>query len=822
MADNIMGGYGSSDITANIEVNLNNIDRSTQDAATMASQLKDWGSSIEAASKQLQDFSGVQEEMLGEAEQLAESYERIVRAARELKELSTSTNVNLSDSARNFREIQSAAAGLSGSGAGYTPGVSSTAPASVIDGGGIPGLGMLGAPEPTDADYGMPVGSGGFGGGGGGLLGGLINTSLAGRRGGRGGGGGSTTPASVKEGVYDVGSYGESVAQKMLGINYWMPGGKAAALGRYVDRLSGGGVTKYLGGVIKKYPSIFGTTTQELTKSGSNAFTQSMIDQGIGPMTAEQAGMLPAEYAAGVMPEIGTAASAAAEAGGLGEIAAGGLLGSMGTVLSVAAPVAALGYLGMQGYNAYATYQQQGQLLGSLTGDNNAGRMVGMEATDWLGTLFNPRLSYGTAKEIQMTGLAAGFQGNPNGVFGGSAANQGLLGQYTGFASGAYQNYGMSAQDSLSMFNASVIAAGSTVQQLSTALTGLAQVSSTTNTSFQKLQANFTSSVSTLGGLGFTGSAAVNIATGMSLANAGNSTADKYLQQQDIGGSGSLLETMPGIALTAQAAGMSFTQAFGAMGTAAGANKLATATNTAVLNILKNSYGLYPGMPNLQQAVTTNLFQIYTILSTLMPLGPDGKGAQWTPKAANDWAMQALSNGGTGESIASAQAQSVITTINSLTGGKSGSAGTANAVNAIASQLGGSASMVRNGSYAEVDINGNWEALNYINSLSSSQQQQVLSAMLQGKDKVRLGNSTPFSTQGSATTLGTLFGNQTLQGINNGSVTQGQMQIELGPKAAALFVLINNPQQLTNQQIKYLSSMGLKTNTSQGSGYIPF
>jgi len=189
MADNIMGGYGSSDITANIEVNLNNIDRSTQDAATMASQLKDWGSSIEAASKQLQDFSGVQEEMLGEAEQLADSYERIVRAARELKDLSTSTNVNLSDSARNFREIQSAAAGLSGSGAGYTPGVSSTAPASVVDGGGIPGLGMLGAPEPTDADYGMPVGSGGFGGGGGGgLLGGLINASLAGRRGGRGGG----------------------------------------------------------------------------------------------------------------------------------------------------------------------------------------------------------------------------------------------------------------------------------------------------------------------------------------------------------------------------------------------------------------------------------------------------------------------------------------------------------------------------------------------------------------------------------------------------------------------------------------------------------
>jgi len=825
MADNIMGGYGSSDITANIELNLNNIDRSTQDAAALASQLKDWGSSIEAATKQLQDYNTAQGEMLETAGQLAETQERILEAARQLKELSASSNVNFRDMAQNAHEINRAISGLSGGGEGYTPGVSSTTPASVVDGGGANvGYGMPGAPEATPADFGMS--------GGGSLLDNLVTATMMGNTGGgkgRRGSGRANAPVSTK-GILSheemQASYGESMAKKMLGINYWMPGGKVAALGRYIDRLSGGRVTEGLGGMVSRHPRIFGTPGSEFGGPGSDAFTQAMMEQGIGPMTAEQAAMLPESVAASVMPEIGGAAIAAEAAGGLGIAGTAGLLGTLGSAAVALAPVAAAGYLGMQAYGAYANYQRQGQVLGSLTGENNASKMVGMETNDFFKTLFNPLMSYGAAKEIQMTGLAAGFQGDVNGLFnGGTGPNAGLLGQYTGFAGDAYQQYGMSPQESLQMFNSSVIAAGATVQQLTTALNGLANTSATTGASFAQLKANFTYSTNLLGGLGFQGAMATDLAAGMSLANVGNSQANTYLRQQDIGGTGMMLETMPGLALTAQAAGMSFTQAFSQMGTQSGAAALAGATNTAVLNVIKNSLGIYPGMPGLQAAIDNNLYQIYVILSSLMPMGPDGKGAQWTPQAARDWITKAMTNGGSGESISGASAQSITKLYNQLTGGKTGETGITNSISAIAGKLGASANLSKTGLTAEVNVGGNWETLGSIQYDSLKQQQQIFQDMLSGKDKLRTFQYSPLGQShyqyGSSKSVGDLFGVTALQGINNGTLTQNQMQIELGPRAAALFELINNPQKLTNAQLKMLAGMGLDVNTRQNTGWMP-
>ena len=144
-------------------------------------------------------------------------------------------------------------------------------------------------------------------------------------------------------------------------------------------------------------------------------------------------------------------------------------------------------------------------------------------------------------------------------------------------------------------------------------------------------------------------------------------------------------------------------------------------------------------------------------------------------------------------------------------------------MNTIASKLGGKlATGIGGGTTGQVQVGGQWENLDSISFLSSNQQQQILSNMLQGKDEVRslttgLGGEQTF---GTAQTLAQLMGNNTLQGINNGSITQGSVTVELGPKAAALFTLINNPQKLTNQQVNYLSSMGLSTNTYQTSGYV--
>ena len=808
-----MGGYGSSDITANIEVNLNNIENSTQDAATLASQLKDWGTSIEAANKQLQDYTVSQSELLQTSNDLAETHERIVAAARELKEISAQSGVNLRDMAQNAREIQSALSGLGGVGAApYTPGVSSASPASVIDSAGLGyGMGMPGAPEAAPADFGMSTG-------GSSVLDDLISASMT------GGGKSSTSPVSLREGVYQAtgiknGTYGQTMATKMLGLNYWMPGGKAAALGRYVDKLSNGKVTGGLGNFVTKHKGIFGTPTQDLNSSGEAAFSNYMAGQGFfngegKGLSASEANSMFASGAEGMTADvIQGGAVAAAKAGGLGVVTEGGLLGTLGSVAAAVAPVAALGYLGMQGYNAYASYQQQGQVLGSLTGQTGqAGRMVGMEATDFLGTMFNPLLNYGTAKEIQMTGLGAGFQGNPNGVFGGSAANQGLLGQYTGFASGAYQNYGMSPQDSLQMFNSSVIAAGTTAQQLTGALHNLANVSATTNTSFQQLQQNFSNSMNYLSGIGATGASAINLATGMSLANAGNTVADKYLQNQNIGGTGGLLQNEAGIALTAQAAGMSFTQAFGAMGTAKGAAQLGAATNTAVLNILKNSLGLYPGMPGLKKAITDNLFQAYSILSTLLPMGPDGKGAQWTPHAAYNWLMNELGGHGGGESISAGNAVGITTAMNVLL---KGTHNTMDEFNNVLSQVQGQGSRA----FASVEDNGQLYTKAAIENMSKSEQQKLLSDLIKGKATVGL-NDLSFNGNGyKGQSLGSLIGSNGLTSFENNPNSLNQYQIELGPQASALFKLINNPQALTNQQIKYLSSMGLNTNTYQSKGW---
>jgi hypothetical protein len=812
MADNIMGSYGSSDITANIDVNLNNIDRSTQEAATLASQLKDWGTSIEAANKQIIDYTTSQSELLQMSESIADAHERIVNAARELKEISAASNVNLRDMATNAREIQNALSGLGGESIGgggggapgYVPGTSSASPASILEEGG---MGMPGAPE-APGDYGMGTDN----------TGGMISDMIAistGRAKGPGGGRGrgpditgkgGTSPISTQEALDPITKYGQDKAKQILNIPYWAPGGKIAALGRYVNNLGGGKLVGRMGNFIGRHPRIFGNPK---IPSGAEAFQQSMIDSGIGPMTAEQAGMLPESVASSIMPEIGSAAASAEIAGGLdaaGVAASAGLLGAVGSAAAIVAPVAALGYMG---YQVYSNYEKQGQLLGSLNGDNNPNKMLGYEASDFLNTLFNPRIGYGTAKEITMTGLAAGFQGT-QGLFGGGS---GLLGQYSGFASGAYQNYGIGPQDSLQMFNSAVIAAGSTVQQLSSALGSLANVSATTNTSFQQLQKNFTNSISYLGGLGATGSTAVNLAAGMSLANAGNTVADKYLQQQNIGGTGGLLQTDMGLALAAQTSGMSFTQAFGAMGTQQGANQLATATNTAVLNILKNNLGLYPGMPNLEGAITANLYQAYIILRTFLPVGPDGKPANWTPKSAHDWLMKELGGHGGGESIAAGQATGLVGGINKISG-KTAQDTLHNALQLVKGTNGSK-------EFQAIRVGKEYYTQAAIDNMTNHQQQVLVSELLQGKATEGILNLSGRGKNGKFSKLGELLNSPGLSSFeSNPSQALSSLQIELGTEASALFKLIRNPQSLTNRETKYLAQFGYNPTTGQTTGYV--
>jgi len=781
-SDNIMG---PEDIIASVGIELNNIESSIAQAQTLAGEIGDWSKNTEAWGKSIADVNTILSQTSEQLEKQVEAQQELVAGQEQLRDIGAVAAQNAKNMADYYRDLS----GVLNNMAGNLNIVGALGATAGFGGGGAMGSGnngppiMLGNPEDgLTQEEAMP--SSAAGGLGGGNLFQSVMMGMTGRtRGSAAGAGKGKGPLSEEEAIAAA-KFGR--VKNLMNIPYYLPGGKASLAARYIDRASGGKLSNW-------------------------AQNQQWIT-GKGDVSAAQASFEEAGGTGNYLAAKGMGASELAEAGIAGDAVAAGdaamLSGGIMGVAAVAAPVAAVAIGAYQAYNAYATYEQQGQLLGSLTGNTNSGKMVGMEANTWFDTLFNPRLSYGAMKDIMTTGLAAGYQGNVG--YGGGDYGTGLLGAYTGFAAGAYQNYGQSSQDSMAMFQAGVIQAGASATQLTDALSSLANVSATTNTSFTVLKENFTSFLNTITGLGGTGNAAVQLATANALTNANNPLLS------GAGSTASMLQGTVGQALAANQMGVSYTQMYNLSQTAGGLQKEAAASNAAFLNILKNM-GLYPGMPNLNEAVGSLAYALPTILTELGIQNP--KKGPWTEETAVNYVIQALSNGGTGESSANGSVKSVTGLINTLTGGKSGSAGTANAVNAIASQLGGSASMVRDSSYAEVDINGNWEALNYINNLSSSQQQQVLSAMLQGQDKVRLGNSTPFSTQGSATTLGTLFKNQTLQGINNGSVTQGQMQIELGPKAAALFQLVQNPQGLSNQQIKYLASQGLSVNTGQRSGY---
>lgn len=800
-----MGGYGSSDITANIEVNLNNIDRSTQDAATLASQLKDWGSSIEAANKQLQDYNTTQSEMLQTASDLADAHEKIVNAARELREISAASNVNLRDMAQNAREIQSALSGLGGSsGAPYIPGMSSASPASVVDSSLSPGMGMLGSPEATPADFGMS-------GGGRDIISSLVDASIIGNSG--SGGGRGKSPNSPVSTTGDSGegggggselSYGELKARQLLGINYWMPGGKTAALGRYIDRVSGGSVTRTLGGYIGKYPKIFGSPGSG-TQAGSDAFTKSMMDSGIGPMTAEQAAMLPdSAYSGDVSQAMSRAAIASEAEGGLLTAGSSGLLGSLGGLMRVAAPIAAAAYIGQQAYNAYSTFQQQGQVLGSLTGQTGApGKMVGMEATDFLGTLFNPLMSYGTAKEIQMTGMAAGFQGDPNGVFGGNAANQGLLGKYTGFAAGSYQKYGMSPQDSMEMFNSAIIQAGGTVQQLTASLDLLAQVSASTNTSFSQLQANFAGSLSTVASLGGKGSSGIALAGALANPFAG----DQILKGAP--GPGGLLSTQAGMALTAQAMGISYTQLYTQMAEGH-TGAVANGTYSAILTQLRNmGVNLSLTEPALSAELDNKAMIITNVLQMLLPYKPDGSPYNWAPNTAVEFVKQIAKGNGNPAAImnkdSATAAADVSSVLNNMTGGKTGSTGATNFFNNLGQDIGLSP---RNLGFS---INYKGKTTDYtknsIENLPLAQQQALMQELANGT--ATISTWAQGFNKGTTGTLGSFLNNSQL--INAESKNSAQVTIGFTPNASKYFTV--NGQK--NATIQWNSNQGNGSNTMQ-------
>ena len=784
---------GPEDIIASVGIELNNIESSIAQANSLASEIGEWSKNTEAWGKSIDDVNTILSRTTEEIEKQVEQQQILVSGAEQLRDIGAVSAQNAKNMADYYRDLNGVLSNMSGN-LNIVGALGATAGFGGGGGGGGSGNGgppmMLGAPS-VDEEQGMPSSASGGTSGAGGNLFQAVMMGMTGKTSRPSAGQGKgNTPMTEEEAIAAAKS---SRVHNMMNIPYYLPGGKASLALRYADRLMGGKLSQKM------------AEKPWITGHGNMDAAQKEFERlgGVGKYL-DAKNMTAAELeSAGIGAEAVAAGDAA--------ILSGGALG----LVSKASPYLAAGYAAYKVYQGIATYQQQGQLLGSLTGETNSAKMLGYESGDFYASFMNPRLSYGAAKDITMTGLGAGFQGS--GGFG--STGTGLLGQYTNFASGAYQNYGMSSQDSMQLFQEGVIKAGASAQDLTNSLQALAAVSATTNTSFAALKANFNQFLGSLSGLGASSSSATALATANALTNSGNPLL------QGAGSTASILGTTTGQALAANTMGISYTQMYNTLSKPGGAQQVAAASNAAVLNILKNM-GLSPGMPNLREAVGSLAYALPTILTDLGVTNKDssGKDIPWDQKTAVEWTITALSNGGSGEASSQGDVKSVTGLINNLTNGKSGTNGLHDMfwkLNHYEQGRQANNKTIGNDAYTayQVKLHGKTQTLSgdQILHLSQADQSTVFSELTAGTATVGMvsrqnGTRVGFNKNN---TVASLTGNKTLQGMNDGSITQ----VELGPGAAALFTLVKNPQRLTNQQIKYLAAHGLNLNTGQGSGW---
>jgi len=210
--------------------------------------------------------------------------------------------------------------------------------------------------------------------------------------------------------------------------------------------------------------------------------------------------------------------------------------------------VAAATLAGREAYKIGSNIATTGQAYGSLTGTPSPVGGYGMQAQSFLGSFLNPLLPSRVSQAIESTGLGSGYQFGSN-----------WLNQYRGFASGAYERYGISPQESQQMFQNGSVVGGASGDQLSAALQAVGQSAADNSMPFQQQVQLFNQNLSTFGGNGLTGNA---------LAAAASMQASEFS-----GGAGQILSpiqgqlsqfsgSMMGQALMANALGIPVTQMY--------------------------------------------------------------------------------------------------------------------------------------------------------------------------------------------------------------------------------------------------------------------
>ena len=477
MADNVMG----PEVNLGLNVNLE-LDRSAQDAASLADQIRQMRMDQEAFRDVISDTQDRIREITGYYQEQLQLRQQLLDVETSLRNISESRTDSLKDQVSAYRDIEQSAARISNYG---------SSPISMPGGGqGYYGSGMNEYYNPLN---GQMMGMGG--------MGSAFDSQVESDE--------EALESEQFEKDQDRGGRDgfERKAQKLFYYSQ-LPKETAESLKRVGSAFKKlnlpGGKKLYSSG--SKISYLF-----DLEGSGEAAATTGLLGANGLPIRAGAAAG-EADATTGLLGANGLPIRAAAAAG-----EADAITGGLAAASDLAPPLAAA----IMGYKIASNVVQTGQQYGTLTGTDSIVGGYSAKLQSFASSLLNPLMPYGVSQQITNTGLASGYQ------YGSS-----YLSQYRDFASGAYEHFGISPQESQQMFQAAVVKAGGSANYLSTALQQVGQHAADAGVSFKELTNSFASSLQTYSGMGLSG----NTATAAASVSAGLYMGGTQQQNQILSG----------------------------------------------------------------------------------------------------------------------------------------------------------------------------------------------------------------------------------------------------------------------------------------------
>ena len=631
-------------------------------------------------------------------------------------------------------------------------------------------------------------------------------------------GGGSssrnTSPASARERLID----------SAMNIPFYMPGGKLAYGARFINRVLSSGPDDR--GPIKNWLSrqnwMFGT-------EGEVPLSESEMDAAIQAARAARVEQTYRDYEmsplynksmatstrAGIEEDVGKLSAQALGIAATKTELSGGLIGAGRAALPFLSKAAVPLMAAKFAYDAASMVNRGAQQYGAVTGQTDTwgafGNLMGTRANAFGDSFLSfGRMDSQTAMEIRMGAEAAGYR-----------RGSGLYSDYVGFGKQSYEKFMMSPQESLAMFNTSVIQAGNTVTTLSDNLSTLAKVASTTNTSFGQLRQNYDYYTQTLVAGGLRGGLAGALAT---------SASTMYANDPLMAGKGttlSMLGSQQGIALASMAMGINVQDYYRVTSTPSGSLAAANGADQAGLMLL-GSIGLTATTPNLKDALNGAKLILPSLLTNAGITNPDG--TPWNPTTAAKFAENLI----TGKSSTTGNMVKNTTKALQEYAGKGvdptskegvenffkhfANAGDKRSFLAQTWDIGPFGSHDFREVYRDKNIN-HGKVITSWSSLSSEQQKKLRSdlalntnvaQMALGKFNSVTGEYMGVDKKHHWRSLGAASGDKLL-----GNLSDSRTIVELGPQAKKLLQIIGNPTAYNNAYIQDQARNGGSSNSYQ-------